>query len=153
MLFKLRRGRAPATLPISGRCWTSILRYCRPKPPASRPSDLPYVLSGFAGLDEFLGGFQRSDLVIVAGRPSMGKTSLALNIARNAAVEHRACVALFSLEMARDSLVTRLLSSEVGRQFPAYPLRRAQDARTKKGKSWTPPASFRKRRSISMIPR
>jgi replicative DNA helicase len=72
------------------------------------------MLSGFAGLDEFLGGFQRSDLVIVAGRPSMGKTSLALNIARNAAVEHRACVALFSLEMARDSLVLRLLSSESG---------------------------------------
>ena len=75
---------------------------------------MPYVLSGFAGLDEFLGGFQRSDLVIVAGRPSMGKTSLALNIARNAAVEHRACVALFSLEMGRDSLVTRLVSSESG---------------------------------------
>ena len=78
------------------------------------PEQLPYVLSSFAGLDEFLGGFQRADLVIVAGRPSMGKTSLALNIARNAAVEHRACVALFSLEMARDSLVMRLLSSESG---------------------------------------
>jgi replicative DNA helicase len=75
---------------------------------------LPYVLTSFAGLDEFMGGFQRSDLVIVAGRPSMGKTSLALNIVRNAAVEHRACVALFSLEMARDSLVLRLLSSESG---------------------------------------
>jgi len=78
------------------------------------PEQLPYVLSSFAGLDEFLGGFQRSDLVIIAGRPSMGKTSLALNIARNAAVEHRACVALFSVEMARDSLVLRLLSSESG---------------------------------------
>ena len=44
----------------------------------------------------------------------MGKTSLALNIARNAAIEHRACVALFSLEMSRDSLVTRLVSSESG---------------------------------------
>jgi replicative DNA helicase len=72
------------------------------------------VRSNFTGLDEFLGGFQRSDLIIVAGRPSMGKTSLALNIARNAAVEHGACVALFSLEMARESLVMRLLSSESG---------------------------------------
>ncbi|MFC1916244.1 replicative DNA helicase, partial [Chloroflexota bacterium] len=75
---------------------------------------IPYVLSNFTGLDEFLGGFQRSDLVIVAGRPSMGKTSLALSIARNAAVEQKACVALFSLEMARESMVLRLLSSESG---------------------------------------
>ncbi|MDP7286146.1 MAG: DnaB-like helicase C-terminal domain-containing protein, partial [Dehalococcoidales bacterium] len=58
--------------------------------------------------------FQRSDLIIVAGRPSMGKTSLALGIARNVAVEKKACVALFSLEMARESLVLRLLSSEAG---------------------------------------
>jgi replicative DNA helicase len=85
-----------------------------PETTEERAEDLPYVLSSFPGLDEFLGGFQRADLVIVAGRPSMGKTSLALNIARNAAVEHRACVALFSLEMARDSLVMRLLSSESG---------------------------------------
>jgi replicative DNA helicase len=75
---------------------------------------LPYTLSGFTGLDELLGGFQHSDLVIVGGRPSMGKTSLILNIARNAAVEQGACVALFSLEMSRESLVWRLLSSESG---------------------------------------
>lgn len=73
---------------------------------------MPHVPSGFIGLDDFLGGFQRSDLVIVAGRPSMGKTSLALNIARNAAVEHNACVAMFSLEMSRESLVERLVASE-----------------------------------------
>lgn len=82
--------------------------------PEKRTLELPYVLSSFAGLDDLLGGFQRSDLVIIGGRPSMGKTSLALNIARNAAVEQGACVALFSLEMARDSLVQRLLSSEAG---------------------------------------
>jgi replicative DNA helicase len=75
---------------------------------------LPYVLSNFVGLDEFLGGFQRSDLAIIAGRPSMGKTSLALGIARNVAVEQKACVALFSMEMARESVVLRLLSSESG---------------------------------------
>ena len=75
---------------------------------------LPYVLSNFVGLDEFLGGFQRSDLVIIAGRPSMGKTSLALSVARNVALEQKACVALFSLEMARESMVLRLLSSESG---------------------------------------
>lgn len=75
---------------------------------------IPQVLSGFAGLDEFLGGLQRSDLIIIAGRPSMGKTSFALSIARNAAVKQEACVALFSLEMAREPLVLRLLASEAG---------------------------------------
>jgi replicative DNA helicase len=75
---------------------------------------LPYVLSRFGGLDEFLGGFQRADLVIIAGRPSMGKTSFALSIARNVAVEQKGCIALFSLEMARESVVSRLLSSESG---------------------------------------
>lgn len=80
----------------------------------AHPQELPYVLSSFIGLDDFLGGFQRSELIIVGGRPSMGKTSLVLNIARNAAVDHRVCVALFSLEMARESVVMRLLSSESG---------------------------------------
>lgn len=72
------------------------------------------VLTKFAGLDEMLGGFQPSDLIIIAARPSMGKTSLSLNIARNAAIEQGACVALFSLEMAREPLVLRMLSSESG---------------------------------------
>ncbi len=70
------------------------------------------MLSGFTGLDEFLGGFQRSDLIVVAGRPSMGKTSFILSLARNAAVKQGACVALFSLEMAREPLVLRMLASE-----------------------------------------
>jgi len=72
------------------------------------------VLTNFTGLDEFLGGFQKSDLIIVAGRPSMGKTSLVLNIARNAAVDQGACVAMFSLEMAREPLAMRLLAGDAG---------------------------------------
>jgi len=113
ILFRLRRGGGSNDLTHIREV---LDKYFEVAPAGSeeRPEKLPYVLSGFAGLDEFLGGLQRSDLVIVAGRPSMGKTSLALNIARNAAVEHRACVALFSLEMGRDSLVTRLVSSESG---------------------------------------
>ena len=113
ILFKLRRGQGTGDLTHIRQV---LDKYFEVTPPTSeeRPERLPYILSSFAGLDEFLGGFQRSDLVIIAGRPSMGKTSLALNIARNAAVEHRACVALFSVEMARDSLVLRLLSSESG---------------------------------------
>ena len=85
-----------------------------PSPEAEGYQPIPHILSGFIGLDDFLGGFQRSDLIIVAGRPSMGKTSLALNIASNTAVDQGACVALFSLEMFRESLVQRLLSSESG---------------------------------------
>ncbi len=113
VLFRLRRGGGSNDLtPIR----EVLDKYFEVAPASSdeKPERLPYVLSGFVGLDEFLGGLQRSDLVIVAGRPSMGKTSLALNIARNAAVQYRACVALFSLEMGRDSLVTRLVSSESG---------------------------------------
>ena len=85
-----------------------------PPPEAEGYQPLPYVLTGLAGLDDFLGGLQRADLIIIAGRPSMGKTSLVLNIARNAAVEQGACVALFSLEMFREAVVQRLLSSESG---------------------------------------
>jgi replicative DNA helicase len=113
ILFKLRRGQGAGDLTHIRQVLDKYFEVA-PAPSEGRPEQLPYVLSSFAGLDEFLGGFQRSDLIIIAGRPSMGKTSLALNIARNAAVEHRACVALFSVEMARDSLVMRLLSSESG---------------------------------------
>ena len=115
VLFRLHRGQFTQDLvPIR----QVLDKYFETAPsPATEegyPEAIPYVLSGFTGLDEFLGGFQRSDLTIIAGRPSMGKTSLALNIARNAAVEQRACVALFSLESAREPVVLRLLSSESG---------------------------------------
>ncbi|MBC8274951.1 MAG: replicative DNA helicase [Chloroflexi bacterium] len=72
------------------------------------------VWTSFTGMDEIVGGFAPSDLIIIAGRPSMGKTNLVLNIARNAAVEHGASVGIFSLEMARQPLVLRLLSGETG---------------------------------------
>ncbi len=74
---------------------------------------LPGLACGFYDLDAMTQGFQRGDLIIVAGRPSMGKTSVVLNIARNVASYHKLPVAVFSLEMSRDQLVQRLLSSEV----------------------------------------
>jgi len=70
------------------------------------------VPTGFVDLDRLTAGFQRSDLVIVAARPSMGKTALALNIVQHAAIEHNVPVAIFSLEMSKDQLVQRLLCSE-----------------------------------------
>ena len=73
---------------------------------------IPHVLTDLTALDDFLGGLQRSDLIVLAARPSLGKSSLALNIARNAAINQKACVALFSLEMSRHEVVQRLLASE-----------------------------------------
>ena len=70
------------------------------------------VSSGFTDLDEMTSGFQNADLVIVAARPSMGKTSLVLNIAQHAAIEKHTPVALFSLEMSKEALVQRMLTSE-----------------------------------------
>ena len=70
------------------------------------------VASGFTDLDELTSGFQPSDLVIVAARPSMGKTALVLNIAQYAAIEKNVPVALFSLEMSKESLVQRMLTAE-----------------------------------------
>jgi replicative DNA helicase len=72
------------------------------------------VPSGFADLDRLTSGFQKSDLVIIAGRPSMGKTAFALNISRNAAVDYGIPVAIFSLEMSRQQLALRLLCAEAG---------------------------------------
>lgn len=72
------------------------------------------LATGYPLLDEYLGGLQNSDLVILAARPSLGKTALALNIARHLAVEEGIPVAFFSLEMSKDQIVDRLLASEAG---------------------------------------
>ncbi len=70
------------------------------------------ISSGFKKLDEFTAGFQKSEFIVLAGRPSMGKTAYALNIARNAAVDQKIPVGFFSLEMASEALVLRLLCME-----------------------------------------
>lgn len=70
--------------------------------------------TGFKQLDNLLAGLQKSDLVILAARPSVGKTSLALDIARHAAVRSKVPVGVFSLEMSKEQLVDRLLCSEAG---------------------------------------
>ena len=74
--------------------------------------ELNGVKSGFSGLDGITGGWQRSDLIIVAARPSMGKTAFTLALARNAAVDFQKPVAVFSLEMSSAQLVQRLISME-----------------------------------------
>ncbi|MBF0426311.1 MAG: replicative DNA helicase [Magnetococcales bacterium] len=78
---------------------------------ADRKNAVTGVPTGYKDLDEKLTGLQKSDLVIVAGRPAMGKTSLALNFAANAALDHGRAVGVFSLEMSKEQLVMRLLSA------------------------------------------
>ena len=78
----------------------------------SRQEKITGVPTGFTDLDNLLAGLQASDLIIVAGRPSMGKTSLALGMAEQAALKGNAVVGIFSLEMSRAQLVLRMLSSQ-----------------------------------------
>ena len=85
-------------------------------------SSITGVPSGFTDLDDLTAGFQKSDLVIVAARPSMGKTAFTLNIAQYAALEANVPVAFFSLEMSKDSLVQRMLTAEA--RIDAQRLRR-----------------------------
>ena len=85
-----------------------------------RSGELTGLSSGYRKLDEMTGGLQPGDLFILAARPSMGKTALALNIARNAAVDFGRKVAIFSLEMTTRSLVMRLLSSEAQVDFGLF---------------------------------
>ncbi len=80
------------------------------------------VGSGFTELDRVTSGWQKSDLMIIASRPGMGKTAFALTMARNAAIEFKKPVAIFSLEMSAIQLVTRLISSET--EIPQEKLRR-----------------------------
>lgn len=85
--------------------------------PDARGADaaaVSHITSGFMDLDTLLSGLKRSDLIILAARPSLGKTSLALNIARNSAVKQQARVAIFSIETAGELLAQRLLAMESG---------------------------------------
>ncbi len=84
-------------------------------------NELRGVPTGYAGLDNILSGFQKSDLIILAARPSTGKTALALDIARKAAVQHNIPVGFFSLEMSADQLTDRMLSAQA--QVDAWRMR------------------------------
>ena len=74
---------------------------------------VPGIPSGYTDLDKLTAGFQSSDLILIAARPSMGKSSLALNIAQHVALQEGKSVAIFSLEMSKEQVVNRILSSEM----------------------------------------
>ena len=112
ILFRLRSGRSSSDFIHIKQVMDQYLEEAGTR--IEDDSNLSRIMVGFPGLDNLLGGLQRSDLFILAARPSLGKTSLALNIAFNTAFKQRAKVAIFSLEMAKEELVERLLSSESG---------------------------------------
>jgi replicative DNA helicase len=137
ILFKVRRGESPRDFVHIRHI---LEQYWEESGLATIPSEttgkLSHVNTGFPALDELLGGLQRSDMIVLAARPSLGKSSLALSIARNAALEQGAQVALFSLEMSKEQLVQRLLSSEAAvdskrvrlRQYTPAQERRVMDS-------------------------
>jgi len=89
-----------------------LLENYPPHPDVAGEGPPSTIRTGYINLDTLLGGLKRSDLIIVAARPSMGKSALGLHFARNAAVGQHARVALFTLEMSADQLAQRMLSSE-----------------------------------------
>jgi len=95
----------------SGEIFTTIFSELKQK--ALKP-ELPGLASGFYNLDSITQGFQKSDLIIIAGRPSMGKTAFSLNITQNLIESYKLPVLFFSLEMSKEQLIYRLLSSETG---------------------------------------
>lgn len=78
----------------------------------AHPGQLPGLPTGFPRLDQFIGGLNKSDLILLAARPGMGKTSIALNMALHAAKKSGKTVVIFQLEMSKEQLATRLLSGE-----------------------------------------
>ncbi len=109
-IFRLAQGHLGGTFtPVSSIIQDSVEIVDRLY---SRQEKITGVPTGYTDLDNLLAGLQASDLIIVAGRPSMGKTSLALGMAEQAALKGNAVVGIFSLEMSRAQLVLRMLSSQ-----------------------------------------
>ncbi|MDM8001100.1 MAG: replicative DNA helicase [Dehalococcoidia bacterium] len=112
-IFRVRRGESPRDFvhirPILDQYWDEKMIVGAG---LEEPGRIAHVDTGFPAVDELLGGMQRSDMVVLAARTTLGKTSLALCIARNAAMEQGAHVAIFSLEMSKETLVRRLLAIE-----------------------------------------
>lgn len=101
-----KRGKYTALKDTLGEAWTRLERL------HSNKGELRGVSTGFKALDDMLSGFQNSDLIILAARPSVGKTTLALDFARLAATKNNVGVAVFSLEMSSQQLVDRMLAAE-----------------------------------------
>lgn len=109
-IFSLAQERPQSSLSPTAEILTKTFNEIESRSLGTAVAGIP---CNFYDLDAMTQGFQRSDLIIVAGRPAMGKTSFVLNLARNIAALHRLPVCVFSLEMSKEQLVYRMLSSEV----------------------------------------
>ena len=110
-IYAIRRGRSGQNMvPISMVLQAVLERLGELT--AAGGETMPGLTTGFSDLDRKINGLNKSDLLLLAGRPGMGKTSMGLNVAVNAAKSSRKTVAVFSLEMSREQLVTRLLAGE-----------------------------------------
>ncbi len=111
MIFALAERRAAEGFshiqPVAEKVLAKVEEYSRRESHA-----LTGLATGFRELDEMTSGLQPSDLIIIAARPSMGKTALCLTIAQNAAIDEKAVVGFFSLEMSKEQLVMRMMASE-----------------------------------------
>lgn len=112
-IYSIRRGRETSGLVHIGEVikHETYDRLSRLTDPATR-EDFIGIPTGISALDKITTGLNKSDLIILGARPGMGKTSLALNIARNVAINSKKTVCFFSLEMTRDQLAQRMLSNE-----------------------------------------
>ncbi|MFA5367859.1 MAG: replicative DNA helicase [Dehalococcoidia bacterium] len=107
VLVRLRRGERPKEfVPIK-----DLLNKYFDETEIKEPGG-DVVFTGYKALDNLLGGMRRSDMIVLAARPSLGKTSLALGVARNAAVNQKKRVAIFSIEMSNEQIVQRFLANE-----------------------------------------
>ena len=109
-IYAVRKGQASRDMVHIGDILLDV--YDRLSELAERGDDIPGLSTGFRDLDKQIAGLNKSDLLIIAARPGMGKTAMALNLALNVARKNDKCVAIFSLEMSREQLAMRLLSSE-----------------------------------------
>ena len=109
-VFSLRRENSGDSLQHIGKVLINV--YDRLEELAQSDSTIPGLSTGLHDLDRKISGLNKSDLLLIAGRPGMGKTSLGLNIALNVAKKYPKTVAFFSLEMSREQLALRLLSNE-----------------------------------------
>ncbi|MFV0531163.1 MAG: replicative DNA helicase [Flavobacteriales bacterium] len=110
-LFEITNGNLKKVSERAGRLVAQAINKIKQ---VSEQEGLSGVPSGFTKIDQLTAGWQRSDLIILAARPGMGKTAFVLSMAKNMAIQHKKGVAVFSLEMSSVQLVTRLISGETG---------------------------------------
>ena len=108
-IYAIRQGRGSQEMATVGAVLNDVMEQLAKLTAGSEP---PGLSTGLSAVDRKINGLNKSDLLLLAGRPGMGKTSMGLNVAVNAAKASQKTVAVFSLEMAREQLVTRLLAGE-----------------------------------------